>query len=80
MDKIGKPHEWASMGTGPTRSIWTNQKQVQILHDSRGLEHICGQKIKEIYKEEKMKAVMIGLVLIKSYNRYDDSVFLPSGC
>lgn len=80
MNKIGKPHEWASMGIGSTRSIWTNQKQVKILQDSGGFEHICGQKIKEIYKEEKMKAVMIGLVLINSYNRYHDSVFLPSRC
>ena len=76
MNKIGKPHECEgpTMGVGPTRSIWTNQKQVQILQESGGLEHICGQKSKK-FAEEKMKGVMIGPILINSYNRYDDSVY-----
>lgn len=58
MKKIGKPHEcegptMAVGGVGPARSIWTNQKQVQILQDSGGLEHICGQKSKKFTKRRR---------------------------
>lgn len=45
-----------------------------------GLEHICGKKMKEINKEEKMKAVMIELIRINNYNCYYDSYYYFPAC
>lgn len=62
--------------SGPTRSKCRFYKTAGVLNI-----FVVKKKIKEIYKEEKMKAVMIGLILMNSCNcnRYNASVFLPAG-
>lgn len=79
MNKTGSPMSGLPWGlvqpeaSGPTRSKCRFYKTAGVLNI-----FVVKKKIKEIYKEEKRKAVMIGLILMNSCNRYNASVFSPS--